>query len=65
MAATDANTRWQSEMRRYFASLDGQAPGGTMVLLEPIFSLDDQLAAMDGRDPASFAEGPPIGEKAG
>jgi L-rhamnose mutarotase len=57
MAATGANTRWQSEMRRYFVSLDGQAPGGTMVLLEPIFNLDDQLAALDDRDPASFGEG--------
>jgi L-rhamnose mutarotase len=59
MAATDANTRWQSEMRRYFASLDDQAPGGTMVLLEPIFSLDDQLATADGREPPSFGEGAP------
>jgi hypothetical protein len=57
MAATDANTRWQNEMRQYFTSLDGQAPGGTMVLLEPIFNLDDQLAAADDRDPASFGEG--------
>jgi L-rhamnose mutarotase len=57
MAVTDTNTRWQNEMRRYFVSLDGQAPGGTMVLLEPIFNLDDQLAAADGRDPASAADG--------
>jgi L-rhamnose mutarotase len=57
MAATDANTRWQSEMRRYFVSIDGQAPGGTMVLLEPIFNLDDQLAALDARDPAPLGEG--------
>ena len=57
MAATEANTRWQNEMRRYFTSLDGQAPGGTMVLLEPIFNLDDQLAAADDRDPASSVKG--------
>jgi L-rhamnose mutarotase len=57
MAVTDVNTRWQNEMRRYFVSLDGQAPGGTMVLLEPIFNLDDQLAAADDRDPASAADG--------
>jgi L-rhamnose mutarotase len=55
MAVTDANTRWQEEMRRYFVSLDGLAPGGTMVLLEPIFNLDDQLTATDGRDPAPAA----------
>jgi L-rhamnose mutarotase len=53
MAATDVNTRWQREMRRYFTSVDGQAPGGTMVLLEPIFSLDDSLAAAADRDQAS------------
>ncbi len=47
MAVTDANTRWQQEMRRFFVSIDGQAPGGTLVLLEPIFNLDDQLAAPD------------------
>jgi len=52
MAATDVNTRWQSEMRRYFTSVDGQAPGGTIVLLEPIFNLDDSLAAADYRDRA-------------
>jgi hypothetical protein len=39
-------------MRRYFTSVDGQAPGGTIVLLEPIFNLDDSLAAADYRDRA-------------
>ena len=56
MAMTDANTRWQHEMQRFFVSVDGQAPGGTLVLLEPIFNLDDQLAAAD-RDPASSRDG--------
>ena len=32
-------------MRRFFVSVDGQAPAGDLVLLEPIFNLDDQLAA--------------------
>jgi hypothetical protein len=39
-------------MRRFFVSVDGQAPAGDLVLLEPIFNLDDQLAAADRRDPA-------------
>jgi L-rhamnose mutarotase len=47
MAVTDVNTRWQQEMRRFFVSVDGQAPSGTPVLLEPVFNLDDQLAATD------------------
>jgi L-rhamnose mutarotase len=53
MAATDVNTRWQSEMGRYFTSVDGQTPGGAIVLLEPIFNLDDSLAAANDRDQAS------------
>ena len=43
--ATEANTRWQREMRRFFVKADGQASGPELVLLEPIFNLDDQLAA--------------------
>jgi L-rhamnose mutarotase len=43
--ATEANTRWQQDMRRFFVSADGQAPAGDLVLLEPIFNLDDQLGA--------------------
>lgn len=57
MALSDANTRWQDEMRRFFVSLDGQAPGGTLVLLEPIFNLDDQLAAEDRRDAVAPRDG--------
>jgi L-rhamnose mutarotase len=45
IAATETNTRWQRDMRRFFVSVDGQAPAGDLVLLEPIFNLDDQLAA--------------------
>ena len=44
--ATEANTRWQLQMRKFFVSVDGQAPAGDLVLLEPIFSLDDQLGAV-------------------
>jgi hypothetical protein len=28
-----------------------------MVILKPIFNLEDQLAALDDRDPVSFGEG--------
>lgn len=44
--ATEANTRWQAQMRAFFVSVDGEAPAGGLVLLEPIFNLDDQLAAV-------------------
>jgi len=44
--ATEANTRWQQDMRKFFVSVDGQAPAGDLVLLEPIFNLDDQLGAV-------------------
>ena len=40
-------------MRRFFVSVDGQAPAGDLVLLEPIFNLDDQLAAADRQDAAA------------
>jgi len=33
-------------MRRFFVSVDGQAHAGDLVLLEPIFNLDDQLTAI-------------------
>ena len=46
IAATEANTRWQRDMRRFFVSVDGQAHAGDLVLLEPIFNLDDQLTAI-------------------
>lgn len=48
MVATDVNSRWQAEMRRYFTSVDGDSPGGEPILLEPVFSLDDQIGAIAG-----------------
>ena len=51
MAATEVNARWQAEMGRYFTGLDGRGPDEAFQLLEPVFSLDDQLAALgDGAD---------------
>jgi L-rhamnose mutarotase len=43
MASTDVNTRWQSEMSRFFLGLEGRAPDEGFVLLQEIFNLDDQL----------------------
>ncbi len=46
MAATDVNTRWQAEMSRFFTGLDGRRPDEGFLVLEEIFSLDDQLARL-------------------
>jgi L-rhamnose mutarotase len=46
MAATEVNGRWQGEMSRFFVGLDGGAPDEGFTLLEPVFNLEDQLAAL-------------------
>jgi L-rhamnose mutarotase len=46
MAATDVNARWQAEMGRFFADLDGAPDEGFLQLTE-IFNLEDQLAAAE------------------
>ena len=53
MDATDVNARWQAEMAPFFAGLDGRGPDEGFVLLEEVFNLEDQLAALDGGDHAS------------
>jgi L-rhamnose mutarotase len=53
MADTEVNARWQAEMAPFFAGLDGRGPDEGFVLLEEVFNLEDQLAALDGRDHAS------------
>jgi L-rhamnose mutarotase len=50
MAATDVNGRWQTEMSRFFVGLDGRAPDEGYELLDPIFSLDDQIRDVAGGD---------------
>jgi len=45
MAGTEVNARWQADMSRYFAGLDGRGPDESFLLLDEIFNLDDQLAA--------------------
>jgi L-rhamnose mutarotase len=48
MAATEVNARWQSAMAPFFADLQGRPDEG-FALLEEVFHLEDQLAALDGQ----------------
>jgi len=50
MAGTEVNARWQAEMAPFFAGLDGRGPDEGFLLLDEIFHLEDQLAALDGGD---------------
>lgn len=45
MAATEVNARWQAEMAPFFTDLAGRPDEG-LVLLDEIFHLDEQLAAI-------------------
>ncbi|GAB3973303.1 L-rhamnose mutarotase [Plantactinospora veratri] len=47
MEATDVNARWQAEMAPFFVGLDGRRPDEGFVVLDEIFNLDAQLAALD------------------
>lgn len=49
MAGTGVNGRWQAEMSKYFVGLDGRGPDESFQLLDEIFNLEDQLAALDIR----------------
>ena len=40
MAATEVNTRWQTEMAPYFEGIDGGAPDAAMVPLAEVFHLE-------------------------
>ncbi|AQX15082.1 L-rhamnose 1-epimerase [Tessaracoccus lapidicaptus] len=46
MAATEVNARWQAEMGEFFVDLD-VAPDEGFVLLQEVFNLEDQLAALE------------------
>jgi L-rhamnose mutarotase len=48
LADTEANVRWQAEMSRYFTGLDDRRPDESLLLLDEIFNLDDQLLALQG-----------------
>jgi len=45
MELTDVNARWQASMAPFFAGLD-TTPDRGLVLLEEVFNLEDQLAAV-------------------
>ena len=49
MAQLDVNHRWQQRMSEYF-DLDGTRPDEGFQLLEQVFQLEDQLAALPGGD---------------
>lgn len=46
MAATEVNSRWQSEMAPFFTGLDGRGPDESFLVLDEVFSLDDQLESI-------------------
>jgi L-rhamnose mutarotase len=48
MAATEVNARWQAEMGEFFSDLEGRAPDEGFLVLDEIFHLEDQLAAVPG-----------------
>lgn len=48
MARTEVNARWQAEMAEFFVDLDGRRPDEGFLVLEEVFHLQDQLAALDG-----------------
>jgi L-rhamnose mutarotase len=63
MAATEVNARWQAEMSEFFGDLEGRAPDEGFLVLDEIFHLEDQLAAVPGgphtaEDPAGEQETP-------
>jgi L-rhamnose mutarotase len=49
MERTDINARWQAEMAPFFVELDGRRPDEGFVVLDEIFHLETQLAALDER----------------
>ena len=46
MARTEVNGRWQAEMAEFFTDLGDQAPDQGFLVLEEVFHLEDQLAAI-------------------
>jgi len=43
MADTEVNARWQAEMGRYFAQPDARPADESLLLLDEVFHLEDQL----------------------
>lgn len=60
MAVTEVNARWQHEMSRFFVGLDGRGPDEGFELLDEVFHLEDQLAALpDSTSTGTSQEGNP------
>ena len=57
MAAAEVNTRWQREMSRFFIGLDGRGPDEGFELLDEVFHLEDQLAALPDATTAEHSQG--------
>jgi L-rhamnose mutarotase len=47
MAETEVNARWQAEMAQFFVGLEDDRPDTGFLLLEEVFHLEDQLAALE------------------
>jgi L-rhamnose mutarotase len=50
MAAREVNARWQTEMAPFFEGTDGAAADESFNLLDEVFNLDDQLAALQRKE---------------
>jgi L-rhamnose mutarotase len=50
MAATPVNARWQAEMAPFFTGLQGRRPDEDPLLLEEVFHVEDQLAALEAQE---------------
>ena len=48
MALREVNARWQAQMGELFEELDGVPPDEGLLVLDEIFHLEDQLAAVSG-----------------
>jgi L-rhamnose mutarotase len=46
IAATDVNTRWQTEMSPFFTGLEGRGPDESFLVLDEVFHLEDQLESI-------------------
>lgn len=47
MKHTEVNARWQAEMAPFFENLDGRRPDEGFLVLDEVFDLDAQLAALE------------------
>ena len=50
MERSEVNARWQKSMAPFFVGLDGRRPDEGFLVLEEIFDLDAQLAALESTE---------------